>query len=785
MTKAVRPSVLRSLIIGFTALAAFVVALGNAQASSVSVGGTTVSYLASAGEANVVSFAKIGDDVVVNDSVNITPGAGCTVGGDPTVATCSGSGLSRVDADTGDLADTISISGAISMTLHAGAGDDTATGSDGNDAIYGEAGIDTISGGPGGDILDGGDDDDVIRGQAGDDIMRGGAGVDQLEGDDGVDQLDGGPGEDALNGGFGSDWVDYTSSSGPVNVDLSDPGADGGPDDGTGDQLSDLENIRGSIHADTLVGNNIPNEIDGGAGADSINGGTDLDIVSYATRATPVSVNLSDANPDGGVEDGAGDTLIGVEGARGGAGNDSLIGDSGPNTLDGQGGDDTLNGLTGADYLVGGTGFDTVDYSDRVTSIVADLDGAPDDGAAGENDQIETDVEAITGGSGADILDGNNGANTLNGGPGDDIIGGALGADVLIGGDGIDSVSYVTRTDDVTVTLDGVADDGEAGEGDNVAADIENVSGGLGDDVIRGSAVANTLQGGPGDDLLDGGAGPDLISGGIGIDTVDYSARTLAVSVDLDGVPDDGEAGEGDNVVTDVEDIIGGSGPDILRGGGGANHIIGGAGADDIDGLAGPDTIEAGAGADTIQAKDGTTDVIACGDGNDTLTRDTQDIVVSDCENVDGGGGFVSTLEEAIVLGGVATTPASVAAVKGGVSVNSKGIFRLRVKCPKKSNTKVCKGSLRLKTKGNAKKYRKILNTKKGKSFTLAAAKKYKVRRGKAKWVRMKLSKKGKKIVFQVRKVKANVVSKSGAGKKSRSRTTTITLKFNKNTRVT
>ncbi|MGI9658498.1 MAG: calcium-binding protein, partial [Gaiellaceae bacterium] len=523
-----------------------------------SVSGTSVVYVAAAGESNVLTFATIGNDVIIDDSVDLTPGAGCTQGADTTIATCTGAGLSRIDADTGDLDDTVSVSGAISMTLHAGSGDDTATGSDGNDAIYGEAGLDTINGGTGGDLIDGGADDDVLRGNEGDDILLGGAGIDQLEGDDGVDRLDGGPGADTLNGGFGSDWVEYTSSSGPVTVDVSDPGLDGGIDDGAGDQLSDLENIRGSAFADTLIGNNIPNEIDGGAGADSINGGTDQDIVSYATRTTPVSVNLNDSNPDGGIEDGAGDTLTGIEGARGGNGNDTLTGDSGPNTLDGQSGDDVLNGLAGADYLVGGIGFDTADYSDRLVSIVADLDGAADDGASGENDRIETDVEAILGGSGADVLNGNNGANTLSGGPGDDVLGGALGADVLIGGDGIDSVSYVTRTGDLTVTLDGVADDGETGEGDSVAADIENVTGGLGDDLIIGSAVANTLQGGPGDDILDGGGGADVLSGGIGVDTVDYSARTLAVSVDLDGIPDDGEAGEGDNVITDIEDILGG-----------------------------------------------------------------------------------------------------------------------------------------------------------------------------------------------------------------------------------
>lgn len=785
MRKTVRLPVPRALVALGAVVLSLTLGVVAAQASSVSVSGTTVVYVAGVGESNVLTFSTVGNDVVVDDSETLTPGAGCAQGSDATIAICSGAGLSRVDADSGDMDDTVSITGTISMTLRAGDGDDTITGSPGNDALYGEAGIDTINSGDGGDIVDGGDGDDVLRGQDGDDTLLGGPGIDQLEGDEGVDQLDGGPGADILNGGFGSDWVVYTSSTSPVEVDISDPGLDGGLDDDAGDQLSDLENIRGSAHADTLTGNNIPNEIDGGAGADTINGGTDQDIVSYAGRATPVTVNLNDPGADGGAEDGTGDILTSIEGARGGDANDILIGDSGANELDGNGGADTLNGLTGADYLVGGNGFDTVDYSDRVSSIVADLDGAADDGASGEGDRIETDVEAIIGGSGADVLDGNNGPNTLNGGPGDDVLGGALGGDTLIGGPGVDSVSYVTRLGDVTVTLDGVADDGESGEGDNVWPDVENVSGGLGDDVIRGSSVANTLLGGPGDDLLDGGGGADLLSGGIGIDTVDYSSRTLAVSVDLDGVPDDGEPGEGDNVITDVEDILGGSGPDVLRGSGGANRIVGGAGADDIDGLAGPDTIEAGAGADTIQAKDGTTDVISCGGGADKLTRDTQDVVVSDCEDVSGGGGFVSTLEEAIALGGVATTPASVAAVKGGVSVNASGIFKLRVKCPKKSSTKVCKGSLRLKTKGKAKKYQRILGAKKAVAVTLAATKSYKVRRGKAKWVRMKLSKKGKKIVFQVQKVKARVISKSGKGKKARKRQTTITLKYTKNVRVT
>lgn len=40
--------------------------------------------------------------------------------------------------------------------------------------------------------------------------------------------------------------------------------------------------------------------------------------------------------------------------------------------------------------------------------------------------------------------------------------------------------------------------------------------------------------------------------------------------VSLNGYPDDGEAGEGDQVDPSVEQVIGGHGPDVLKGAPGA-----------------------------------------------------------------------------------------------------------------------------------------------------------------------------------------------------------------------
>ena len=74
----------------------------------------------------------------------------------------------------------------------------------------------------------------------------------------------------------------------------------------------------------------------------------------------------------------------------------------------------------------------------------------------------------------------------------------------MAGGGGNDTVTYSARSAGVLVTLDGVFDDGQAGESDNVGTDIENAVGGAGDNVMIGSGSANDLTGSGGNDILDG-----------------------------------------------------------------------------------------------------------------------------------------------------------------------------------------------------------------------------------------------------------------------------------------
>jgi Ca2+-binding RTX toxin-like protein len=106
----------------------------------------------------------------------------------------------------------------------------------------------------------------------------------------------------------------------------------------------------------------------------------------------------------------------------------------------------------------------------------------------------------------------------------------------------VDTVDYAWKKNAVTVTLDGVANDGASGERDAVAADVESVTTGFGNDHVLGNAGDNKIDTGYGDDTVDGGEGVDTIKLGPGgdhaslrdksVDSVDCGAGTDDVTVD-------------------------------------------------------------------------------------------------------------------------------------------------------------------------------------------------------------------------------------------------------------
>ena len=507
-----------------------------------------VEYLAAAGEVNVVTIARSGSTYTVTDSAPLTAGSGCTQVS-AGQATCPATGVRRVTARGGDLNDRITVSATAPNGVF----------------INGGPGDDDLTGGPGSDQLVGGTEDDALDGGAGDDL------------------LDGGTGDDLLDGGSGSDTASYERRTAPVRTDLTFKiGGQSGGEIASGEQdsiLTTVENAIGGAGDDEIVGGEGDNILSGGpAGADIICGGLGVDTVDYADRTTPVRVSLDGSLP---TDPNLGGTTAAREDCR----------ELGPPPV--------LPQPPG------------VGARDCVRNDGADADG---DGVAEEGDCVGEDTENIRGGLSGDTLIGNDpdpliglaprveprGRNRLTGGGGNDRLDGRFGPDVFEGGSGIDTVTYAGRSAGVTATIDGVADDGDSagpiggdfdpgdGHRDDIGADIENVEGGAGNDVLRGDADANRLDAGPGDDTIFGGDGAgadDTLTGGPGSD------RVLG--------------GGGDDLV------VGGDGDDFLDGGAGADQLAGEAGNDRLAGRAGPDYLGGGDGSDAADYSDATMGVSA------------------------------------------------------------------------------------------------------------------------------------------------------------------------------
>src|SRR4051794_7127866 len=257
-------------------------------------------------------------------------------------------------------------------------------------------------------------------------------------------------------------------------------------------------------------------------------------------------------------------------------------------------------------------GNDSFTDSVNLPALVLGQDGNDTLGGSPANDQMEGDLgnDFVYGGGGNDTLTddggfGSNGTDQYYGEAGNDHLDGGVlansgaGADVLDGGVQTDALTYAKRTLPLTITEDGNSNDGQVGEGDNVTGIEILVLGSAGDkavgdgspntlqgrngnDRLNGGLGKDSLQGGNGNDTLVGAAGPDLLSGGAGLDKADYSVRTQRVTVTIGIGANDGQTGEKDNVLDDVEAVVGGSGPDVLTGEDGANALSGGAGADQL-----------------------------------------------------------------------------------------------------------------------------------------------------------------------------------------------------------
>lgn len=310
-------------------------------------------------------------------------------------------------------------------------------------------------------------------------------------------------------------------------------------------------------------------------------------------------------------------------------GNDVIKGEtaiSKPFEIRGGPGNDSIQGGSGNDMLYGGLGSSP-------TNISAESGQDTIDGGWGDDFIQASYYKAgkLYGSYRNDTIIGSNGDDTVYGGSGNDSISAGVGEDWLCGEAGNDTISGGDDSD--------VIDGGD---------DNDSINGGNGSDWLEGGAGWDTLKGDAGNDTLKGNAGGDRLLGGANVDTVSYESYSQNLIINVDIFSNDGPAGEFDEVGSDVEVIVGGSGNDQITAGAFASQLIGNGGADTLKGGAANDILTGGAGNDVLHGMGGN-DALFGNDSDDNLFGGAGDDRLSGDAGSDtlvaiGGGGHDTLL---------------------------------------------------------------------------------------------------------------------------------------------
>lgn len=545
--------------------------------------------------------------------------------------------------------------------LNGNDGDDTLSGAGGNDTLNGGNGLDRLVGDAGNDLLNGGNDDDVLLGSAGNDV---------LNGDDGADRLNGGPGSDTVNGGAGDDvviWNFTGATSG--GRDLIDGGADRDTVEINGNGTAETFRIYtfDAAVAAGMTGLNPNTEI-----VITRNGTTNASIIAELDNIEELMINTLNVSATGGPVGGAagadtvivigdftttsldfntitidgtpGDDVVDISSLvsphrivfRGRGGNDLIVGTMRPqDVIEMPAGVDpaTATVTTGADGMttVSGPGGSVRFFAPNGLpgliahgAAVADTwDGTTPPNPAGEGETTggesdgepaEDPVEAPASGGmtgGSDVRHGTSGRDVIEAGRGRDIVFGGEGHDDIMGGAGADMLFGDGGND--RIFGQGGRDYIDAGAGN------DTVFGGGGADVFAASVD-------DGDDVYHG----DELDGSGEGDTLDMSAITASITADLgSGLMGRGSvhsAQTGHDVIWGVENIVTGSGDDVITASGAANRMDGGAGNDTFRFLsaanADGDTILGFQPGDRIDVSAIDANGSGAGDGSFTLVSD-------------------------------------------------------------------------------------------------------------------------------------------------------------------
>lgn len=497
--------------------------------------------------------------------------------------------------------------GGEGQTYTSGTGENFIYGTSGDDVWTGTPAVDFYDGLAGNDQIDGAGNDDVLRGNTGNDTIYGNAGNDIINGGEGNDFIEGGEGNDTIYGDAGNDIIYGLAGADLIHGGAGNDTIYGGDGNDVISGGSDNDILWGGAGDDTITGDDGSDTINGGAGHNILDGGEGYDFVSYSDATDSVNVNLSTHQATG---TDISDTLVNFEGIIGGSGADSLTGDSGDNTF--------IPGM-GADYIVGNGGNDTVNFMNSV-------------------------LDVNHGGSSAD------------------------GIEVEL------SEDWATYTGDGTdYSLNGISNIIGSAHDDNIRGDSY-------DNYLFGGAGNDFLEGNDGDDTLVGGSGNNNIEGGSGYDTLDYSwingtnpdGDTSGISMNANLLVSStsytiNQSG-GNDLVKEIEHIIGTEYDDNIQWANGSINVDGGAGNDTIyssnsfsvtvtggegnDYLytnGGSDALYGGAGNDSIYSGDGA-DTIYGGDGDDSINLYTDDTSGTTIDTIYGGSGSDTYLSDNVTL---------------------------------------------------------------------------------------------------------------------------------------
>lgn len=609
-------------------------------------------------EGNDRLLGEVGDDALYGND-----GADQLDGGPDDDYADGGNGDDNVGGDTGD------------DRLYGEAGVDALSGDEGSDVLTGGTGNDRVAGGPDDDVMyesfvrptdedpdvdDGNDDYDggpgkdlvsyeasatavnaslttgtasgngndtfaAVEGLIGSDLadrligsdrndtLSGRSGDDTLDARDGNDVLLGGEDDDALDGGAGTDEANFRDARKRLVVNLVGRASTGQGDD----SLLDIEDVYGGYRNDFIIGDDGPNQLDGGIsgedtlrglggndhliggrydldrkglpiyidddtllggpGDDVLDGAFGTDNADFATSSTGVNADLGSGTATG---EGT-DELISIEDLAGSGYDDVLVGDESSNELVGRSGNDRLAGLGSDDVLVGGTGddsyeggdgSDTLDFGRSRTGVDADLSAGT---ITGEGNDTVADVENILGSTRPDTLTGNDSINILSGRTNDDSINGGGGDDVLIGLKGDDTID-----------------------------------GGDGEDMIYDGDGNDHVAGGAGNDYFRSGTGDDSYDGSSDMDTLDYSSSERGITADLSTGTTSTFGDQGSDTLVSIENLIGTIETDQFTGDAADNYFVGNGHVDELYGEDGNDIMEPLGGADIVDGGDGIDGVI-------------------------------------------------------------------------------------------------------------------------------------------------------------------------------